>query len=345
MKVAVLGGSAACAPHARAFRGCEGIDAAVFAASEDGLLAALGDVRVGAVAFAEAPRDIAGAVKGALLAGRHVFVSAAPALSEARYIEIDELARRRRRIAAFDTGFLLDERIAFVKKMAASPQPLWRPRYIRSVRAGGACDRINEIALSQIALASELMGTAPSRASAIAPRASGETDEAVMATLVFADGAAVTLHLAPDESQRVSETVVACDGRTIVFDPYDARAPLRIVAGSAHGFASASGGWRETASEHAPAGADRSAALAAAFVAAARAQDPAFGNAAQLGAAAAAWEAARRSIGASGEMTEIAPERPKRPELRLIRGRGRGRGGAAPALSLVEGTPLGDGAA
>ena len=342
---AVLGAEEAAQQYVRAFRGVDGVSAYLVDAGEDGLLDALSRDDTGCLVVTEMAHDVAGWVKRALVAGRHVFVAGTPALDERRYDEIDQLARRRRRVAAFDTGFMLDERLAFIRKMAAAPQALWRPRYVRSVHAGGPVERLDEIAIAQAALMLEVTGMRAERVTACAPFVAGdETSNVAMVNVMFAGGAVASVHVAPGEALWQRETVIVCDGRTVALDPFDARGPLRIAASSAHSFAPTAAAWQETTSEHAPAS-ERLPAVAEAFCAAARARDVSFGNAAALASAAALWAAARRSIANGGEVTDVARQRPQRPELRLIKGRGRGGASAAPALTLVEDEPYGGGAA
>jgi hypothetical protein len=206
---------------------------------------------------------------------------------------------------------------------------------------------VDEAGLAEISLIAELMHASPVRVSATSPRIDGEAEaEVAMLTLLFADGRAARIDIALAESFERRETIVGCDGRTIVLDAFDARAPLRLYASGTRRAPQRSATWHESVSEH-PSfeSQDRLAVVAASFVAAARARDLDMGNALELAGAAAIWQAARRSMNEGGAMVDVARDESRRGELRLIKGRGRGGGGAAPALSIVESEPLGDGAA
>ena len=71
------------------------------------------------------------------------------------------------------------------------PQPLWRPRYIRALRTGGAdAASLDEAAVAEIAAVLAIVGGTPSRVSGFAPRVDDESGAAdvAMLTVVFEGG-------------------------------------------------------------------------------------------------------------------------------------------------------------
>jgi hypothetical protein len=347
--VAVLGDDLESLPLIRAFRGCGEVAAVPYEASDAGLLEALARADVAVIAFATGQKDLVGSIKRSVMAGRHVFCAVAPVFESRRYHEIDQLSRRRRRVTFFDTGFAGDDRVAFLRKMVASPHAMWTPRHVRSLHAGMSSLRSrDETALAEIALACELMGAQGARISAMAPYISGHPpSDFVTITLVFADGGIARIDVAADEAPERRETVISCDGRTVVLDAYDASAPIQVHTTGTQRAPRPSAAWHETVSEHPPFEAhDRLAAVTSGFVAAIRASDAGFGNGAALAGPAAAWESARASMAEGGVVLPITTgAAARKPELRLIKGLGRGGGGASPALAIVEADPPDDGAA
>jgi hypothetical protein len=225
--------------------------------------------------------------------------------------------------------------------MTASPGALWRPRYARVLRTGASRHSLDEIAMAEIACVLSIMGAAPAHVSAIAPRIDDETGhaDAVMVTMSFDGGPVVTVHVSLNEPQQRREMVIACDGRTIVMDSFDARAPLQIQAAGRHTGPNTGTAWSETISEFPTTATmmEREALVVAEFVAAVRARDLAAVNLREMALAASAWEAARGSIAAGGEPRELAGEpRTLRPDLQVIQGGGKAAGDASPpALTLV----------
>jgi predicted dehydrogenase len=336
--VAIIG--AACERWARALRAIDGVSVEPIT-GDDGLIEALSREDIDAVAFAGASGDLVTAIKRALMANRHVFVAGTPAIATKQLLSLDALARRRSRVLMFDSGALGDERVDFVRRMVTGPQPLWRPRYVRSLRTGASdAQTLDEIAVGDISFALHLLGATPVRVSALAPRID-ETDGAAgvaLITLVFESGAIARFDVSLVEPQARHEVAIACDGRTVLLDAFDARAPLQIQAERA----SRQGGWAETVTEHPAAEPmERAAVVAEAFVTAVRARDVSASNTGALAVATSVWEAARESMAADGAMIEIgerAAER--RPALKLIVGGGHiDDSYPAPELKIVSRKP------
>lgn len=340
--VTVAGGSDAAASYAGAFRALENVAVhTIDTTSEETLLAHFGEFSPGAVVFVAPAIDLQGAIKRALMARRHVLVAGPVALASKQIASAEAAARSRGRVLMFDMGHLADERIAFVRKMTAGPQPLWRPRYIRSLRTGeGADATLDELAIADIAATLSLLGGMPSGVSAIAPRVNDESGaaEAAMLTMMFDGGPAARVDVSLMEPEPRHEIVVACDGRTIVLDAFDVRAPIKITASARHRGPERHGGqWAETITEHPSASqSDRLPRAAAAFVAAVRARDVIASNAGDLASAALVWEAARASMSAGGALTEVEADEPEaRPALQVIRGGGHTTEALPPELTLI----------
>jgi predicted dehydrogenase len=343
--ITVVGTGAEADQQARALRGADGVAIERLAgASEDELLESLSRGAAHAVAFASPAPDLPNAIKRAVMAGRHVFVPLPVALSSRELRALDGLAARRQRVILFDNGSLGDERLAFVRKMTGGQHALWRPRYIRSLRTGAhGSATLDELAVADLGVVLAAAGGTPSRVSAFAPRVDDETGaaDAAMVTLSFDGGSVAQLDVSLIEPMLRREVAIACDGRTIVLDAFDQRAPLQIQAAARHRGPQASGQWAETVSER-PLGdaGDRVARAAAAFVDAVRTGDAAATNAAEMADAALVWETARESMARGGELLSLAaagayPEA-KRPALQLIRGGGRRVDDRpAPELTLV----------
>jgi predicted dehydrogenase len=296
---------------------------------------------VAAVAFAGPTRDLAASIKRAILANRHVLVAGPAAISAKQLLALDAQARRRSRVLMFDTGTIGDERLDFVRRMVAGSRPLWRARYVRSLRTG-AFDGgpIDELAIADISFVLSLLGRTPTHASAVSPRFDDETGAADIAltTLMFDNGMVARIDVSLVEPEPRREVAIACDGRTILLDAYSARTPLQIHAGSRHRGPGIEG-WEETVSEH-PATeiVERTTRAAASFVAAVRARDIASSNARALALATSAWEAARESMASGGVPVEIGDRAPeaRRPALKLIVGGGQVEAShPAPNLKLV----------
>ena len=341
INIAVAGADPEAERWLRALRGVEDTAAEQTGLSDDDLLRVLSGDRIDAVVFAGETPDLPGAVKRALMANRHVLVAGATAISSKQLLAFDTLARRRNRIIVFDTGAFADERVDFVRKMTVGPQALWRPRYVRSLRTGADTRHsLDELAIADIAFVLGLIGGAPSRISAVSPRVDDESGAAdvAMITLMFDGGSSARIDVSLIEPEPRHEVAIVCDGRTLLLDAYNARAPLQIQA-SAHHRGPQHGQWGETVSEHPNVElADRLARAAEAFAAAVRSRDVEASNARTLASAVTVWEAARASITAAGEMIDIdgAAAEPQRPALKLIVGGGHSDASyPAPELTLV----------
>jgi predicted dehydrogenase len=327
-------------PWARALRGIEGVSVEPVA-GDDGLNDPLSREDVDAMVFAGAPGDAVSAIKRALMANRHVFVAGTPAIATKQLLSLDAVARRRNRVLMIDTGALGDERVDFVRKMVSGPQPLWRPRYVRSLRTGAAdTQTLDEVAISNIGFVLNVSGATPARVSALSPRiddADGHGGVALM-TLVLEGGAVARIDVSLVEPQARHEVAIACDGRTVLLDAFDARAPLQIQSERA----SRQGAWSETVTEH-PASEpiDSICGAAEAFVTAVRARDVNASNVRAMAQATSVWESARESMANGGAMIEIgerAAER--RPALKLIVGGGHVDDSyPAPELRVVSSKP------
>lgn len=337
--IAIAGAGPEADAWARALRGVAGVETACVAAGEDELLAALSRPEVAAVAFVPPLADLPGLIRRAVIAGRHVLVAGPAALASRQLHALDDLARRRERAIVFDTGALADERFAFVRKMTGGPQGLWRPRYVRSLRTGvHGRATLDELAVADLATVLSLVGGVPSGVTACSPRVDeeGGAADVAMVTVSFAGGPVARVDVSMVEPWLRQEIVVACDGRTVVLDALDQRAPLQIHAATRHR-GPADGQWAETISEH-PVGdaGDRLALLAATFVRAVRERDVSATNARELALAATVWEKARESMALGGERVDVsAPVSVARPVLQLIRGGGRRIEAVAPELTVV----------
>lgn len=343
--ITVVGAGAEAGTWARALRGVEGVRVdCIGGTSEDELLGNLSGPGIDAMAFVSPLPDIARAARHAIMARRHALIAGPVALTSRQLLALDASSRRRGRALLVDTGSLGDDRLAFARKMAAGSAALWRPRYVRSLRAGAHSGRtLDELAIADVAEALALIGGAPSRVIAVAPRVDDETGAAdvAMMTLMFDGGSVARIDVSLIEPEARREVTVVCDGRTLVLDEYDARAPLRIVAGAKHRGPQRGGGqWGETVSEHPLAeSGSRIDRAAAAFVAAVRAGNVEATNARDVAVAALVWETARASMAAGGEPLALGGSSvaaPLQPELRLIRGGGRGGSvRTVPTLTLV----------
>lgn len=343
--ITVVGTGAEADQQARALRGVDGVEIERLAgAGEQELLENLSRGHAQAVAFAQPVPDLPNAIKRAVMARRHVFVTAPVALSSKQLRAIADLAARRERAIVFDYGSLGDERLTFVRKMTGGPQALWRPRYIRSLRTGMHGDgTLDDLAIADLGVVLAIACGMPSRVSAFAPRVDDEAGaaDAAMVMLSFDGGSVAQVDVSLVEPMLRQEIAIACDGRTIVLDALDQRAPLQIQAAARHRGPQTSGQWAETVNEH-PLGdaGDRTARAAAVFVAAVRSGDAAATNAADMSRAALVWETARESMARGGELLPLShdgayPET-ARPVLQLIHGGGRrATDHPAPELTLV----------
>ena len=347
--ISVLGAGPDADAQTRALRGIDGVEAVRLQGSTDAdMLDHLATTRSDAVAFTRAVPDLPGAIKRAVMAGRHVLVATPTALASKQLIALDEVASRRGRVILFDAGGLGDERLPFVRKMTGGEQPLWKPRYVRSLRTGTRPGvSLDELAIADISLILSLAGATPTRVSALSPRFDDESGAAdvAMVTMVCETGVILRCDVSLIEPYFRQEIAIACDGRTIVLDALDVRAPLQIQASARHRGPQPAGQWAETISEH-PVGvpAERVNAVAAEFVRAVRARDVSVTNARALATASLVWETARESILRGGEMRPVSSDgehaAQRRPEMRVIQGGGRrSTDRPAPDLTLVERTP------
>jgi predicted dehydrogenase len=343
LTITVAGSGAAADRWDGAFRALDDVATHhIDGASEEALLAHFAETSPDAVVFVTPAIDLPGGIKRALMARRHVLVAGPVALASKQIDTVAAAARSRGRVLMFDTGHLGDERIAFVRKMASGPQVLWRPRYVRSLRTGADADTsLDELAIADISAVLSLLGGTPSRVSAIAPRVDDETGtaDAAMVTMMFEGGPAARVDVSLMEPEPRHEVVVACDGRTVVLDAFDVRAPIKITAVARHRGPQLGAQWAETITEHpAPDQDDRLHRAASAFAAAVRARDMVASNAGEIASATLVWEAARASMTAGGELTDVAPPgaaNTERPVLQMIVGGGHTTESEAPELTVI----------
>ena len=179
--------------------------------------------------------------------------------------------------------------------------------------------------------------------SALTPRVDDESGAAdvAMIAMQFDGGPVARLDVSLVEPWPRQETVIGCDGRTIVINALDATAPLQIHASAKHRGPQRSGQWAETVSEHplTPTG-DRYAETAALFVDAVRKRSAAGTNARDLARATLVWETARASMSGAGEMLALPADgalvERRRPVLQVIEGGGHTFDAEhAPALTVV----------
>ena len=345
INVTVAGAGADADAWARALRGVDAADVhRVTAATDDELLGALSEPGIDAVAFVPPMADLPNAIKRAVMAGRHVLVAGPVAIASKQLLAFDEVARRRNRVILFDTGNVADDRLAFIRKMTGGPAALWRPRYVRSLRTGihGRAG-LDDLAVADIATVLSITGGTPSRVSGLTPRVDDESGpgDVAMVTLAFDGGPAARIDLSFVEPALRQEIVVACDGRSIVLDAFDVRAPLQIQAAAHHRGPHRDGQWAETVSEHplVETG-SRLARAAELFAAAVRKNDASVTNALELATAAKVWETARASMSSGGEMLPMSAPAPlgsaARPALHVIEGGGhRVASAAAPELTVI----------
>jgi predicted dehydrogenase len=325
--IAVAGAGDDAEQAARALRGVDGVAVTqIIGTSEEELLEQLSRDELDAIAFVTPTPDLAGSLRRTLMANRHACIIGPAALSAKQLLSLEELARRRSRVVCFDAGYAADERVAFVRKMTASPAAMWRPRYVRATRTGVSEHSVDELAIAEIACVLSIMGAAPQRVSAVAPRIDDETGAqgAMMLTMTFDGGPVATVDVSAIEPMPRREIVVACDGRTVVLDAFEARTPLQIQGAGRHGVPQTSRAWSETVSEYpTPASRDRHAASAEMFVAAVRGRDLAAINLREMAEAALVLETARESIARGGDLLDVATDAARRPELQLIVGGGK----------------------
>jgi hypothetical protein len=340
LRIAVAGRAPEGERWARALRGIEGVAVRTFASAAE--LIAEDPASFDAVVLARSAGEALGAAKRALLAGQHLLVAPAPALTSRQFQSLDALARSRRSVAMFATDATADERVAFVRRMAGGPHALWRPRYIRSIRTGCTAGSLDEAAIGDVAFVLALGGGTPAGVSATAVvDQDGGAIAAAMMTLAFEGDAVARIDVSRLEPEPRHEVVIACDGRTMVLDATNTLAPLQIKASTRHRGPQSTGAWEETTSEHPAADArDACTRVADTFVAAVRERDVNASTARELAAAALVWERARDSAGRGGELMALEPQATTaRPALRVIGGGGRRTAGAAPDLTVVETRP------
>lgn len=331
LRVAITGDASAAQRWARALRGLEDVAVTIVPPDREFDTACI-DAGAQAAVLALPLHDVAAVAKRALLGGRNVLVAGPVALATGQLMALETVARARGRVLLFDLGSLGDERMQFVRRMTAGAQALWKPRYVRSQR-GAASSRasLDELAVADIQLALGVLGGAPSRVSALAPRIDDESGSAgaAMVTLAFDGGPAARIDVSMLEPGPRHELTVVCDGRSVTFDACNTAAPLLIQSTARHRVPGGGGPWNETISESpATEGGDRLPRAAELFAEAARRNDAESTNVGEVALATLVWEAARDSIGRGGEQVGIAPivQSGERPVLQLIKGKGRGTG-------------------
>ncbi len=186
------------------------------------------------------------------------------------------------------------------------------------------------------------MGGTPGQVSAVSPRVDDEAGgaDAAMVTVSLEGGPVVRVDVSLVEPWMRQELVVACDGRTIVLDSLDARAPLQIHAATRHRVPQGGGQWAETVNEHPAADTvGREVRAAEAFAVAVRTDDRSITNARELATAALVWEKARESMTLAGQSVAVSEAgHAERPALQLIRGGGHRVDAETPELTVVGST-------
>jgi predicted dehydrogenase len=346
--IAVVGAEPRARDIARALRSIEGVSVAYVgeATSMETFDAELSRANAEAVAIVPPVADMHVLVRRALMRRLHVFVAGAVALTWKHALALDDMAERRSCLLMFDAIDLGDARWEFARKMTGGDEPMWRPRYIRSLRTGapdGAS--IDDLAAYDLAAVLGLAPALPSHVSAIEARTSDESAAGVVSmTLAFASGEAARVEVSVAEAAPRHDVALVCDGRTVVIDNFDVRAPMTIQAAAMRkSDRRRPDGWDETMMERARGPqSDHETRAAEAFVGAVRAGRT-NGNAHDIARAALVWETARASITRGGERLPLPANNPlvapARPTLRLIRGNDDApeTEGERPALRLVAG--------
>jgi hypothetical protein len=342
--IALVGAGPDADRWSRALRGVDGVEIVRTAdLSGDDFLESLSQPAVSAVAFAAPVADLPGAIRRVAMTNRHVLVAGNVALASRQFAALDDVAHRRGRTVLFETSALAGEHFAFLRKMIAGPNALWRPRYIRSLHTGAMGQRtLDEAALHDVTTVLSLSGGMPAAVSAWAPRVDDESgsDDVAMLTLAFDGGRVARIDVSLLEPQPRSEIVVACEGRTMVIESADGATTLRIHAAGRHRGPQRGAGWAETVTEYPVANAaPAETRVAEAFVAAVRRGGAEATNAGALARAALVWETARMSISRGGEALPLPVSsglvEPRRPALQLIHGGGHTTQGAPPELTVV----------
>lgn len=232
----------------RALASLAGVHVAPAPADSDELAELLRSDDIDGLVLSEAAADAMALITHALEAGKHVLVTARAALTARQARSLHRLALDRGRMLLFASGGVGDARLAFVRRMVAGVNGLWRPRYLRLLDTGDERP-LPEAAFDDIATVLSLMGARPASVSAVAPRVDDESGgpDAMMITLAYAVGPVARIDVSGLEATHRCELVLACDTRTAVIDVRDERAPLQVLAVTRRG---GEGGWRETIREY-----------------------------------------------------------------------------------------------
>jgi len=330
---------------ARALESVAGVHLEVAPADSAELAVLLAHNDIDALVVTHAPGDAAALIANALDAGKHVLVAAPPLFTARQARALHRLAIERDRMLLFACGGIGDARLAFVRRMVAGVNALWRPRYLRLLDTGGERP-LHEAACDDIAIVLSLMGARPATVSAVAPRVDDENGgpDTLMLALAYAAGPVARIDISGLEATPRREVVLACETRTVVVDALDERTPLQVLAVSRR---AGPGGWRETVREYDGAlSGSRTQALAELFVDAISRGNEGISNARLVIDAAEVWEAARSSAASGGQPIALDAEAlDRRSAFHVIAGRATmASPRRTPALRVIRSSRGGDAA-
>ena len=285
-----------------------------------------------ALVVAPGAGDAFARVREALAAGVPVLYAAPFLFSPWQAAVLEALSRRQGCLLRIAEPFQYQGGFRFLARLTRGREPLWKLRYVRttSLAAPGAGQRIDELAVEDLAMCQALLDGQPSSVTAAAARRDELGDVcALFLTVAYPHGpvAQCTVSLAEGRSSR--QLVAVTPSRTVVLD--DA-APLQIRA-------NAPGSARASRIISVPGG-DAHAEEARRFLEAVTTGDRSLANGARWVRVAALWWAARQSMSFGGAVEAPAPAvalaQTEPPPLRVIEGGGRvTRTAKRPALTLI----------
>jgi predicted dehydrogenase len=299
---------------------------------------------VDALVITRGATDPFGRAREALLAGVAVLYAAPFLLSPWQAGVLRDTALRAGRPLRFFEPFRYRPGFAFLRRALEGNEPLWRPRYLRSLclAAPGGLGRIDELATEQLALCDALLDWQPRHVVAAAAQRSDAGDVCAAFLIVHSsDGPVAQCTLSIAEPTEARQLVAVTSEGTIVMDQLDPVASLRIrreredevIVGESS---------RRSKNERLLACAEEPVAAGARrFVAGVASEDCSISNGDRWVRVASLWWAARQSMAFGGRAEVPVPAPVARdtepPPLRVIKGGGKlARAAAArPALTLV----------